>query len=566
MTQQETPRVEGLRIWVPPDSFEQDYNVVSFEKAMADFQALNILRKLGDEAIYCSGDNRVVYHTVDSLNVQHRLSKLQQEPSPISSGLQPDQIVDSSVMGEEACARELHLGLGRTSLCLAVNAEQRDDFVAAADDLKNVFLMLGQPIHSIDELMHTTVRREDLIYMFVQAARKHKTLSRKDATELADALDHGILPIPQGRNQKIFETWGQARGKSFIERVGFIQKKHTHSPQDGNLKKDKSTLAKQPHFTHYEEPVAEVKKTEKRTKAEVFIFRLFRDRRHIPYSQKLAHVHDTFLGEDPKPIDIRNDTKMELSRLGVEAYLETVKIREDDAAGQILSYLSKRRGNYKSPLLPIIVAGNFLTAKVNTSGGSNGTPGELPGLSTRGIPLGFRAIRYTLEKNSPAGKDSDTKRLGDLVEAYLQAAFATSDEQSYEIPEAPEDFMSTQDFGLAHGVGKKTLEAILPNYGIDANTYRFGQWMRRGLSPDDQTVLESNLDELRIEPAPKGYRSISGFSHVSGVAKPEVDKLIEDHGIETGTHRFRSKVGKSLNPDAQRRLSKLLGKEIRIIE
>ncbi len=548
---------ENFQLWLPSDSFKSNYNIIAFQEAMTGFQTLSILHRVGEAAIYCSSDDHIIYHTVTDRAVKQRHTELQQQSSEVTSCLQPDQPLQSEELAEEARVRELHLGLGKTCLLMAVGAEEGAKFTAAAHDLQQVFSMLTQPIHSIEAISKTAMRKEGLIYMFVQAARRHRALTPKAAGELADGLNQGILPLKNG------DSWIKDRGKGFVERAGFATIT-PHYPKQSRKNRARTITYADRISALKLTPAPEKKSPRIRTDAEIFINLLLPTRRRTSYQEKLTAAHATFVGKEAQPFNVSPDRKLELGKLGVEAYLEAMSKHEGDEAGQILKYITRRRSSYKFGLLPLIVAGNLLTARVNANGGFKGKRRKLPGLQMEGLAAGFGAIRHTFESEPrPKAKAAaqayrNNKKLGDIVEAYLRTVSSEYNEQSYEITEAPEGVMSGQDFARKHRISKGKLDTVIGEHGIDAKNYMFGRVITRGLNLEEQEQVLSMLDEIRVEPAPPGYRSVSGVSIITGIEKSRLDRLIRQHGIEVGRHRFRSTPGASLSPEAQHQLEDIL--------
>lgn len=558
MPSRDIPELVGLQLWLPSDSFNAAYNVSAFQKTISNFQALNILNRPEDSSIYCAGENRYIYHVVGDSDVHELAADLRRQPTAVTASLQPDQRVDSNdkELLEESRVRALHLALGRTGLHLAIEAEDSGTFTAATHDVKQVFSMLRQPIHSLDVLTDTPLHEGGLLYMFVLAARKHKSLTPQAAAELMETLNQGILPFENG------QTWAQERGKSFVDRIGFVPKKVVYPKQErlarqkrrGRQERSKSAIPVV-RLT----PEQPVKQT---AAAQAFIARLLKERPTTSYEDSLETTYDRFLGKKAEPFEIPDNLKVEVGKMGVEGYLETMRVRANDAADQMLRYVHKRRSNYKFGLLPLVVLGNYVTAKVNKRGGVEGEPMELPSLSIQGLGLGFHAIRYAL-KDIGFKEDANDQKLGNIVEAYLQSVFSSSDEQNYEVADAPEGMVRASHFAVTQGISQAVLDMAIGEYGIDAGNYKFGPLITKGLTLAEQEMLKSIIDEIKVEPAPQGYRSISGFAVVTGVTKPRVDKLIEKYGIETGRHGFRGRTATSLSPEAQDQLAEIINQNRR---
>jgi hypothetical protein len=551
--------IQGLELWLPGQSFHQDHNRLPVRDAMPDFQTLMILAKPDEPAIYCTGkEGQVIYHTVDEETVNVRAIALEEEPGTVTSALDAGREISEQELEEEARLRELNLGLGRTSLFLAALAEDSRDFMRAAHDLQQILEMLDQPVHTMDSLTATTMSDRGLMYMFVQAARKFKTLSEENATELSHAIGRSVMPFPTTKSGRNIETWAAHREHAFIERVGFPQPKLIQRSKGGPRRRSES------HVIHKEETLGEQKK---RTPAEIFIYRLLGDRTHNPYEVKLARAHHAYFEEEPQDFEVRNDTRTDMARLGFRAYLAENSRRGNDAAGQILEYLSRRGGNPHRPLLPLIVVGNLVTSKLNAGGGVKGRQLELPGLAPENLAQGFQALRAMFETSGSSRQGKEIKMLGDIVSGYLEAAFPPGEGYesplSYNTPPAPEDYVSTVDFAQQYDLSHDILERVLPDYGVDAATYRFDKFARKGLSPEDQEKLIDALDELRIARAPRGSRSVTTFANLIGTSGKKINELIEEHSIEAPTRRFTTKLGRSLSPEDQKTLARLLGREER---
>lgn len=556
MPRQKAQQIEGLELWTPSDSFSQAHNLDSLYTIMPNLQALTLLHKPGEETIYCGDNDQTIYHMVEEAAVDERERRLHGQDGPLRAAVRADQQIAPADFHEESRMRELNLGMGRAALMLAWRSEQSTDFKSAASDLKETFGLLEEPIHEIGELSDTSHHDSGLIYLFVQAARKFKSLSPEEATAISDALGQALLPFPTGRKGYASDTWNGTRARNFIERVSFSQYKPASTAP--RAPRPKATRDKKNSFKIYPEKAKKV--TAERTRAEVFIAGILGDRTHKKYPVKLAKAHKKFCGKDAEPFEIRNDTRVDTSRLAVAAYLEAFSQQPNDIAGQILEYLSKGR-DPRRPLLPLISIGNLATAKLNAAGGLKGKDLPLPGLSVKSIPKGFEVLRHLLEA-SPGAKDDQkfqqAKMLGDITAQYLQQAFPPNEEIDYQILPAPDDYISTRDFAMKHGLNQRTLEHVLNDYGIDPPTYLFEHHARKALGADDRKLLLEALQDLRVPEAPRGYRSISGFAGIFRTDIETVKALIDEHDVSVGRHRFRSKLGASLSPQAQQQLIDLL--------
>lgn len=565
-------RIEGLQLWIPSDSFKEPQNLNALEKAMPDLRAVSILQVPGEETIYCAGDrDGLVHHAVKPEDVDERKTELEKQTSAVTAATMPDIIISGHEgLKEEARMRELQLGLGRTSLFMASQAETQSDFIAAANDLKIVSLMLRQRVQPIERLSDTTLNANGLIYMFVKAARKHRSLSRNTAIELANAIDETIVPFPSATNRRQLETWGQARSRGFIDRVSFTQsplvetsrpkpKKtpnkpsgetgHTLSPIAGSDLAKKAAREKKPYV--------------KPPKTEQFIYRIAPDRSKIPFKAKLKKAHETYCGDNPTAFEIRKESVVELTQLGFEAYILTMQRRPGDAADQMKKYLDHKR-NIHRPLLRMVVIGNLLAARVNASGGFRGELAEIPGLQAKNMPQAFKALRMFLAKNNHGRENDEARQIGDLVESYLDAAYAEGIElDSFEAIAAPSGFVTTEAYALRYNLSKSVLQGAIVDNGLNPPLYKFGNMERPGLSPDDQAILDSvvaNLDKLPPV-APREVRTVGHLAVVTGAQSKRINELIEENDIETGLHLFRGRPARSLDIEAQKKLLILLGKD-----
>jgi superfamily II DNA or RNA helicase len=133
--------------------------------------------------------------------------------------------------------------------------------------------------------------------------------------------------------------------------------------------------------------------------------------------------------------------------------------------------------------------------------------------------------------------------------------------QEHEVATAPEGYIATREFADAQGLGRHTLKRIMDEYGIDAGTYKFGRYRANGLSPENQEKLKSLIAEVVVEPAPEGYVSLGAFAKELNAAKPTIEKLIQEHGVETDRHRYGVNATMSLSPEAQQKIRELRNSE-----
>jgi hypothetical protein len=557
MPEDNSSEVKGLQLWLPSDSFNQEQNLEAMGHAMANFKVLSILHIPSDNPIYCAG-NGLIHQIVTEQDVNDREQDLRHALNKPTSSILPELVLEENQLNEEARFRELHLKLGRTSLLLAVAAQTAEDFKSATDDLQQVFAITNKRIHTHEQLAATHLRKEGLIYMLVQAARKHKTFTRDSATKLVDTMDAAILPMDGGRFVSPARSWKEARGKGFIDRVSYA-----YSPPKSPKQKKRSVSSKPKKMKLTDE--AKGIKREKKILAS-FVYDPYP--RTAKFLTKLAGrsdklstarlkvIHDDFLGESPKQsFNISPESRVETARFGVEGYLERFSVSPSDTAGQVLHYLTRQKGLSRKGIFPILVIGNLLTAKVNSSGGFNGEKKDRPETNNGGVLQSFLAIRYVLEHEHMAS-DQD-KMYGNLVEKYIDAAFDEEDELDYEIEDAPEGYVKDSDFAKTLRVSKSTLKKIMEENPLELQTYKFKKSYGKGLSPAYQELIKSIVESVRPPDAPDGYVKVAEFARTNNIPQTVVERLIDEFKIAVTKHSYGAVVSRTLSPEAQEELAKV---------
>jgi len=126
-----------------------------------------------------------------------------------------------------------------------------------------------------------------------------------------------------------------------------------------------------------------------------------------------------------------------------------------------------------------------------------------------------------------------------------------------EIQSAPEDYLNLKQFGAQVGMSPSGLQNLMQKYDLTAGEFKFKGITAIGLSPELQQQIKS-LPELITPVAPEGYLSISAFSKQIKKGDKSVLKAISEHGLETTSHKFGTKIATSLSPELQTEIKRLL--------
>ena len=412
--------IEGLQIWTPDVTFNARYNIVALQEGLSGLKAIDVMFKPDGDQLYITGTNdRVIYHTVDPESVKRKHTQLLRSTDPIYSCLQLDQPVEKPKLYEEAHVRELHLGMGRACLLLASLTEDRNVFKSSAQDLIKIFSLVSHPIHSLSDIETTPLRKQGLLYTFLQAARTHKQILKTEADKIVDAIDSAVLPLEDGK------TWKASRGEGYANRIGYEYGSVATSKKPPKQKKKKT-----PDNTDFKLFIAEENEADKGpTNAQIFIGALKIDRKLRTLSQTLSFLHDAYCQEETAIFkEYNNKARIDMVRKGIKGYLETMSKTEHDIPGQLLSYLNERGSN--RGLTRIIVAGNVIAAKVNEKSGSNSPVRELPGFGEDALIDSFKVIRYACRNPGIGRRETDNARkFGDIVEKFITA---TAPSKSYQ--------------------------------------------------------------------------------------------------------------------------------------
>lgn len=147
-----------------------------------------------------------------------------------------------------------------------------------------------------------------------------------------------------------------------------------------------------------------------------------------------------------------------------------------------------------------------------------------------------------------------------LIEARLN-------EEGYFVGPAPADYKSAnalgEELGVDHNSVKRAVAQLQENNPEALGTigiYRFGPQRTEGYSPEQQTQIKKQLDELGFfhDPAPQEFASIHSFATklevVSGVVRHAVESLIAEDPEAFGEikqYRGKTQVTGFLNPEQQ---------------
>lgn len=129
--------------------------------------------------------------------------------------------------------------------------------------------------------------------------------------------------------------------------------------------------------------------------------------------------------------------------------------------------------------------------------------------------------------------------------------------QGYQVPEAPDGYVATGNFAKTHGIDKGTLRRVMEKGEVDAQSYKFGGYRAKGLSPEDQEKLRALIGQFVVDPAPEGYVSIGAFAKSINSSKGTIEKMVKEHRIETTRYRFGVNAAEGLSPEAQEQIRKL---------
>lgn len=109
-------------------------------------------------------------------------------------------------------------------------------------------------------------------------------------------------------------------------------------------------------------------------------------------------------------------------------------------------------------------------------------------------------------------------------------------------------------------IGRKALVNLIAKNDIEVERLYFrgsgnpGNRLSEALSLESQTALTGLIQAAKAEPAPEGYISVNRFVRQHHVGLATIEKIMEDHGIEAGRHRFRTHTVASLSPEAQEQI------------
>jgi superfamily II DNA or RNA helicase/biotin operon repressor len=132
--------------------------------------------------------------------------------------------------------------------------------------------------------------------------------------------------------------------------------------------------------------------------------------------------------------------------------------------------------------------------------------------------------------------------------------------QEYEVPDAPEDYQTVKEFAKEQGIGRARLNRIMGENEVEAAPYKFSGTRVPGLSPTQQAQLKNLVDQAPTPP-PEGYVSLGAFAQELNAARPTIEKLIQEYGVETSRHFFKTATTTSLSPEAQQRIRELRARE-----
>lgn len=560
-------RVEGLQLWMPGDSFEQEHNRKALRDIGGKLQTITIMSDPESPDIYVGGDDSVIYETVRDEDVENRHAQLMGRGNQLTPSLASDFLFEGVDLKEEARAQELHRALGRTGMRLAIGAYGTLDFRRATQDIKSVMEMVNQPIHTLEQF---NAIPEDklggLLYKVLQAARKHKIFTADRAAEFADAIGFTLLPDKHGR------LWRNNAGQEFIKRISFPIDQIAPEVRRTMTEQEKEREGYAPstvHFVRHDPPkkparVRAVKTGEKaettrliehrRTKADDFLDMLITDKtRGMSFDDKLKQVHETYC-ENGKAYDGPDRTKIEVARMGVLAYAQAASKHPSDAAGHIYKFLSERRVRaHQSSMTPLLVTGNLLAAQHNKKRGVEKI--AMPGLGNDGLLPSFKIIRAECAKISrPEAKLQTIQKLGDIVEHYIAKTFEDFDAIEYRLPEAGEDVLTRNVFLNKIDISSSDLDYIMKEHGITFDTYGFpAGFISPGVTPENRAKLLPLIEEYKRTLETDAI-SVHHFTIISPLGSQAMERIIKDNDIEVGEAQFGTKIGRSLTLEARNKI------------
>jgi transposase len=126
---------------------------------------------------------------------------------------------------------------------------------------------------------------------------------------------------------------------------------------------------------------------------------------------------------------------------------------------------------------------------------------------------------------------------------------------------APEGYTTVSQVARQTGVSRNTILRLISKNDIEIEPVAIrGNRPNEGLSPEAQVALASLLKERAAEPAPEGYTSVNNFLKQSHMSRTTLNKMIEEHGIEVGRHRFQNHTVASISPEAQEQVLEIQAK------
>ncbi len=415
--------VRELQIWKPADTFNLNYNRIAFEEGLSGLRLIDVKKKSDSPELYCTGtgSDKTIYHIITPGDVEYHYQQLSLSDQRAESCFQINQSVGVREMREEAWGRELHLGLGRSALMLAHRAESPQELKAVTNDLIKVFSMLVRPVHELDSLTKTSLHSSGLIYLYVRAAIRHKNINKKEAENIAQALNSGIVPLGDGK------TWRESMGDYFIKRVTTNSAK---APQKKSKKskKDADSASRDGHKVYAGKEQLSKGNKEVRVPffspiAREFIATISRQPSNFKTIDAINELYDRYCVQKVsglKPYD--EETKNEVGSIGIRGYLDLLQVVENEPAHQIRLFTGA--GNRRSNQVDkILMTGNLVSAKLSLHDNTDSKDSGIKLLEDQTLLHAFQAIRAGLAVAATKGKGSleteQIKKYADILEVYL---------------------------------------------------------------------------------------------------------------------------------------------------
>lgn len=386
---------------MPSDTFSERYNLVAVSEMVSRLKVVEIVPSAGSDKLLIAAQGKV-YEEVDEEDTAKRVADLKAEPFGTVSCVMPGHVVEASGYPEEAKVRQLHLGLGRTSIKSAIESPDSVSFGKSIDDLIEIFRFINLQVHTSKEIQSTNQvgDRNDLFASLAARSKHFEPITVMRAKTITTMLGKGILPV-RNKRTNLLDSWSIVHGHK-LERGLRPDKPKSAS----KIFKSKGRKNQQPKVSVRLAP---------------FLSLIEIEGQPVPIEDRFIYIHDQYVNEG-RPFAPKSQYEWVTTlRSGIVAYLEDVaKESEPIVAGEFESYLGrvapatfmKRMG----------VVGNVLALQINR-GGLRYKPEhtwEVPGLKEVDLAYVFKLIR--LVASSRHQESPRATKIAELVEAYLSSA------------------------------------------------------------------------------------------------------------------------------------------------